>query len=169
MFFVPFPVLQMRIVPEVKFDLNFRIGTEIDFLEKDFSVFFDISANAEVSVSLEVGCYIPPFPVGMEIALSVGIKGLLGSGEIGMKLCLFINEPKIEINLYMEFKSMEFTFYILFKVKFDLGIFSFSFSFYLMNEKLFDGLGYKKIKKLSYKLPNNLITDIALGLQNELF
>ena len=38
-----------------------------------------------------------------------------------------------------------------------------------MNEKLFDGFGYKKIKKLSYKLPNNLITDIALGLQNELF
>ena len=154
MFFVPFPILQMRIVPEVMFSLNFRVGAEINFLEKELSVFFDISANAEVSVSLEVGCYIPPFPVGVEIALSVGIKGLLGSGTIGIKLSLFVCEPKFEINLYMEFKSMEFTFYILFKVKFDLGILSFSFRFYLMNEKLFDGFGYKKTKKLSYKLPN---------------
>ena len=89
--FPAFPILQMKIVPKISFELGYEIGREINVLKKELSVFFDISANAEVSVSLEVGCYIPPFPVGMEIALSVGIKGLLGSGEIGMKLCLFIN------------------------------------------------------------------------------
>ena len=47
---------------------------------------------------------------------------------------------------------MKFTFYILFKVKIDLGIFNFSFKFYLMNEELNDGIGYKFTKKLTYNL-----------------
>ena len=169
MFFPPFPALQMRIVPELKFGLKYKIGRESDLLKKDFSVFFNISTYAKVSVSLEVGCYIPPFPSGIEISLTIGLKGLLGSGEVGMKLSIFINEPKIEINLYIQFKSMEFIFYILFRVKCDFGIFSFSFSFYVMNEKLFDRFGYKKTKNITYNLPSYLTLVTPYSLQNYIF
>ena len=149
LFFPSFPVLQMRIVPVLKFGLTFTMGAELDILEKEFSIYFDISAKAIVSINLEVGIYIPPFPCPVETSLTVGIQGILGSGQIGMKISLFIIEPKIVIFLYMEFNAMQFTFYILFKVKIEVGFFKISIDVYLMHEKLTNGFGYKKTKKIT--------------------
>ena len=149
--FPPFPFLQVRIVPDVSCDLIFKFGTSIDpNTDEDYSVFFDISGNAEVSVSYEIGIFIPPFPSPMEMSLSVGIRGLLASASIGIKLSLFIkDESKIEIELYKEFKTCQFTFYILFNFQFNFGIFKFSFKFYLMNESIGE-IGYKIKKIVNY-------------------
>ena len=149
-----FPILQMRIVPKISFELGFKIGAEINFSEKELSVFFDISASAEVSINMEIGIYIPQFPTVIEISLAVGLTGILGSGTVGMKIELFLTNPKIKINLYMEFKALEFTFFILFRVKVDLVITKFDFQFYILNERLFDGFGYRKNTEIVYELFN---------------
>ena len=152
-FFVPFPYLQMRIIPSLSADLYFKLNYELDFKKNDYSVFFELSGKAEVNLYLEVGCYIPSYPSGVETAVKVGIKGTLGSGALGLKLSIFINKPEYSIETTFEFYLMKFTFYILFEVKIDLKIFSFSFEFYLIKKDLNDGIGYKKRKKESYKLP----------------
>jgi hypothetical protein len=161
--FTPFPYLQIRIVPQAIFGLYFEMGTELDLLKNEHSIFFDIYGSAEVSLSLEFGVYIPPYPVGTEISLSIGIKGLLGSGKVGMKLSINIKKPLIiEVELEIELKSMQFTFFILYKVKVDLKFIKFSFQFYLMNEQFCDGIGFKKVHKKEYKLLK--IIDIAAKL-----
>ena len=71
-----------------------------------------------------------------------------------MKIELFLFNPKIKVNLYMEFKALDFTFYILYRVKIDLIITKFDFQFYIMNERLFDGFGYSKSIEIVYELFN---------------
>ena len=161
--FTPFPCLQIRIAPLAIFGLYFEMGKELKLLKNEYSVFLDIYGSAEVSLSLELGVYIPPYPVGTEISLSIGIKGLLGSGKVGMKLSINIQKPLIiKVKLEIELKLMQFTFFILFKVKVDLKFIKFSFQFYLMNEQFFDGIGFKKSLKKEYKLLK--IIDIAAKL-----
>ena len=159
--FTPFPYLQIRIAPLCIFGLYFEMGTEMQILNNEYSIFFDVYGSAEVSLSLELGFYIPPFnSKGVEVSLSIGIKGILGSGKVGIKLSIYINKPKIETEVYILFKSMEFTFFILFKVKIDIGIIKFSFQFYLINQLLCDGIGFTKKKTRKYELPK--IRDLAL-------
>ena len=151
--FKPFPILQLRLGPTTKFSLTFEVGANVDGLKNEYNTFLDVNGNSEVSSIFEITCQIPPFSAGVQISLSVGINGILGSGKIGMKLYLYINEPKIEIDIYTDFNAHKFSFYILFKVKVNLGFIKFSFSFYLMKVTL---LGYEystKIKKV-YQLPN---------------
>ena len=162
--FTPFPVLQIRLVPEFGLNLNFKIGFMLNFNKKEYTFYFDVSVDAEVSVSLEVGCYIPPipsFPLGLEVSLSVGIKGILGSGTIGAKLSIFINKPIYEIELYYEFKACIFSFYVLFKVKITIVIINFSFKFYLLNKILNSKEELENLKtgnniKKQFKLPKAL-------------
>ena len=129
------------------------MGFDLDLLKDDYSVFFDISGEAEVSVSLEVGCYIPSFSPSVQISLSVGIKGILGSGKIGIKLSLFINGPKYEIEKYYMYNALSLSYYSLFQVKVNMGFMKFSFQFYLINKELFGGFSGKKNKKEEHKYP----------------
>ena len=103
---------------------------------------------------MEIGVYIPQFPTAIEKSISVGIKGLLGSGLVGMKIQLFLFKPTIKVNLYMELKTLDFTFYILLRVKVNLVITKFDFQFYIMNERLLDGKGYGKSMEIVYELFN---------------
>ena len=87
----------MKIVPKISFELGFQIGDEINFLKKEYSVFFDLSASVEVSINMEIGIYIPQFPTSIEISLAVGLKGILGSGLVGMKIELFLSNRKLKL------------------------------------------------------------------------
>ena len=149
--FPSFPNLQLRIVPQICFGLNFEMGFDIDLLKDDYSVYFDISGEAEVGVSLEVGCYIPSFSPTIQISLSVGIKGILGSGKIGIKLALFFNEPKYELEKYYKYNALSLHFYALFQIKIKLKFIKFSFQFYIINKELIDGFSGKKSIKEEHK------------------
>ena len=132
--FLPFPILQIRLVPNCGIGLNFKIGFQLDCKKKEYTFYYDLSIDAEVSLSLETGCYIS-FPGG-EISLSVGIKGILGAGSVGMKLSIFIDKPKYKFEIYYELKIAIFNFFILFKIDINVGIVKFSFKFYLYNKIL---------------------------------
>jgi hypothetical protein len=152
--FPPFPMLQMRIVPALSFALGFEIGSVINVFDKELSVFFDISASAEVSVNLEMGAYFPQFPTVVEMSLLVGLKGILGSGTVGMRIELFLTKLTIKINLSMEFKALEFGFFILLTIKIDLKFVKLNIQLYIINKSLFDGFGYSKTTEIVYELFN---------------
>ena len=165
-FFIPFPILQFRIVPALMVGLYFNSGFNLNFLDNEYSLYLGLSAKAEVSISFELGAYFPILPSGVEIKLIVGIKGLLGSGEVGIKLSLFVNKPKYEVDLSIEFKTLEFTFFILFQIKVEVGFLSFSFKLYLLYEKLNDGIGWKKNKKITGKIP--LVDKLYSSINNKI-
>jgi len=150
-FFDPFPYFQIRIVPNLNISLSFNLGYELDFKENDYSAFFGLSGEAKVNLSLEIGCYIPPFPLGLETSMTLGINGVLGSGSVGMKISIFINKPKYDVERKFEFYSLKFTVYSLFKIKAEL--ISFSHEYYLFKDDLNDEIGNKMKKKESYKFP----------------
>ena len=152
--FPAYPSIQIRIIPTLNFELGFEIGSEISYFDKELSVFFGISASAEVSVNLEMGAYFPQFPTVVEMSLLVGLKGILGSGTVGMKIELFLSYPTIKVNLSMEFKALEFTFFILLTVKIDLKFVKLNFQFYIIYKSLFDGFGYSKSMEIVYELLN---------------
>ena len=156
-FFDPFPYFQIRIVPNLNISLSFNFGYQLDFKENDYYAFFEISGEAKVNLSLEIGCYIPPFPLGVETSMTLGIKGVLGSGSVGMKLSIFINKPKYDIERKFEFYSLKFTVYILFKIKAEL--ISFSHEYYIFKDDLNDEIGNKIKQRESYKFPK--VSDIS--------
>jgi len=158
-FFPSFPILQIRLVPSVGIGLNFKIGFQLDFNKKEYTFYYDLSIDAEISLSLEAGLY---FSIGVgEISLAVGIKGILGSGSVGMKLSIFIDKPKYKFELYYEFKTAIFSFYVLFKVEINIAVVKFSFKFYLINKILNSNKGLKDLVakgncSKEFKLPKAL-------------
>ena len=124
-------------------------------MNSEINLITDCYLNAIASVSLEVGIYYPPFPAGFEISFSIGIKGILGSGKVGVKnLSNLFNDNKSKEIEYYEYQAIQVYFYILFKIEINAKIFSFSFQFYLVNEKIFSpcskcaGKGEKEKNKI---------------------
>ena len=150
--FPTFPFLQLRIVPELHIGLNFEMGFEMDFLEDDYTIYYDISGEAEVSVSVEVGFYYPVASKTVEISLTMGLKGILGSGSVGLKFSLCINKAEFETEVYYKYKAFTLSFYIMFRIQIKMKFMKFSFSFYLINKRLCKGITEKKSKSLKFKL-----------------
>ena len=141
--------LQFRIVPSIDLNTCFQIGRETQLKEEgktDDKFIIDLSLNLEISVSLEIGLYFPPIPTeGVEMSFTIGMKGILGAGRIGVKLEAYSkdvtgNETKnsIKIYSYYEYKAIQFYAFILFKIEIQMGFFSFSFKFYLFNKLFLD-------------------------------
>jgi len=134
--------LAFVIKPNIDAGICLDFGTELNWEDNEYSFYFDIYGMAEVSVSFEVGAYVPSLYSPIQISLSLGLKGVLGAGKIGMKLSLYVGDDKYAIKLYTELEAFTYTFYILFKFEIQLKIISFSFEFYIFNKKL-SGLIFK--------------------------
>ena len=126
--------LVIEIKPFVEMGVCLDFGTEINWKENEYSFYFDIYAMAEVGLELEFGAYVPSSENPIKIAVSIGLKGNLGSGKVGMKLSLYIGQDKYSITLYTEFEAFKFGFYIKLKFEIDLKITHFTFEFYLFDK-----------------------------------
>ena len=135
--------MQFRIIPEFAVSACVEIGYEFEIdklsIKKGSALTLDLYLGAEASISLEIGLYFPPFSMlnSFQISFSIVIKGVLGSGKIGMKLSIYLNgNNNSKLIKYYEYQAIQLYVYILFKFKCNLWIFSFSFQFYLINEKI---------------------------------
>ena len=127
--FVIKPIFEAGICLELGFDLNWD--------KKEYSFYIDVYGKAEASVALEVGAYVPSAYSPIQVSLSLGIKGVLGSGKAGIKLSLFMGINRYDTKVYFEANALMLSFYILFKFSADLKIYKFSFEFYIINKLLF--------------------------------
>ena len=152
-----FPYLQLRIIPFVVFQTHLGLEYQI----KNTHLGFDLYVKAEVSINFEVGIYIPPAGGDvLEIFLSVGIKGILGSGKVGIKVYLKFKKMELITDLYWEFNALTINFYVKYGIKINIKFFSTYFEFFLLNKQL-AGLHkeYHKIKNDSFKG----YSDISIG------
>ena len=85
------------------------------------------------------------------MSLSIGIKGILDSGEVGLDLKLYLNS-ELKSDWYYKFNVLQLSFYMVFRITIEFKfIKSLNFDVYIINQILFDF--YKenhniKVKKL---------------------
>ena len=139
-YLISFPYLQFRIVPSIDINACVQIGLEANIEKNDYemNLILDCYLNAIASVSLEIGLYYPPFSTGFEMSFSIGIKGILGSGKVGVKdFSNLFNPNKSKTIEYYEYQAIQVYFYILFKIDINYKFFQFSFQFYLLKENIY--------------------------------
>ena len=115
--FPPFPYLQLRLIP------NIFLGTklDLDFQFKDTHIGLDLYAKAEVSLSFEAGIYIPPYGNSvLEMSISTGLRGILGSGKAGIKLYFRFRTRKFVLDLYYELDVLTLSFYVKYRISISL-------------------------------------------------
>ena len=152
--------LAFVVKPNIDLGVCLDFGTEINWKDKEYSFYFDLYAMAEVSISLEVGAYVPSLYSPIQISLSLGLKGVIGAGKVGLKISLYIGENKYAFKIYFELEAFSFSFYILIKFEIQLKIISFSFEFYIFNKKLF-GLFFGTHTTSIHKYKGNKIKDFS--------
>jgi len=148
---IPFPILpflQLRFIPTVylKPEFNFTCLNE----KNETGAFINLSVQAEVSLSMELGFYIPGINSPVELAISVGLKGVLGAGKIGLKLDYNLNQNLLIFHLEYQLEALSLYFYVQYRFTIDLQIYKFQFQFYIVNQKLF-GIYKEGHKEKKYK------------------
>ena len=145
-----FPFLQVRIIPYLYLVAHF--GTNCKNPNNDIGIFVDMYIKAEISLSLEVGIYIPGCTSSaFELSVSIGIKGVLFSGKIGLQLNINLVKKIFEIDLYHELRAFEYGAYAIFRIKINLKIYKLDKKFPIL-EKYFPTIAKIKHKLLQYKL-----------------
>ena len=129
------PILQLRFIPTVflKPEFNFTCTNE----NNETGAFLRLSVQAEVSLSIELGLYLPGINSPVELFISVGLKGVLGAGMIGLKLEYNLNQNQLVFLLEYKLEALSLYFYIQFKFTINIQIHKFEFQFYLVNQRLF--------------------------------
>jgi len=151
---LPIPI-DIPLYPHIKANLIFELivgfGINLlpfDFKEMEFCVNFNPYVKAEAYTNFEIGVYYPGKNGIFEMSLSVGIKGILGSGEVGLDLKLYLN-LNLKTDLYYKFNALQLSFYMVFRITIDLYIKTVRFDAYIINQILF-GL-YKEKHKITVK------------------
>ena len=129
--------LAFVIKPVVEVGICFELGFDLNWDKREYSFYIDVYGKAEVSVYLEVGAYVPSVYSPIQTSLSLGLKGVLGSGKAGIKLDLFFNKSRYATTLYAEFNALMLSFYILFRFVADFEVCEINFEFYIINKLLF--------------------------------
>jgi hypothetical protein len=129
------PILQLRFIPTVflKPKFNFTCSNE----KNESGAFLNLSVQAEVSLSMELGLYLPGIYSPVELFVSVGLKGVLGAGKIGLKLEYNLNQNQLMFHLEYQLEALSLYFYIQFKFTINILKHHFNFQFYLINQRLF--------------------------------
>ena len=133
---IGFVELACLIKPVVEAGICVGLGFDINWNKKEYSFYIDVYGMAEVSVSAEIGAYIPEAKAPIQLSLSIGLKGVLGSGKAGIKLSLFIGQNRFDTKVYLELEAFRCSFYILLKFSIDIKFYRFSFEFYIFNQAI---------------------------------
>ena len=141
------PLLQLRIIPTVYLIAGFNYYCYNE--KQENGAFLHLYVKGEVSLNLELGFYIPGYYSPVELAIAVGLKGVLGSGTIGLKLEYNLNQNQLEIELYYQFEAFALYFYIQYRYTIDVKLYTLRFDFYIVNQRLF-GIYMEKHKRKTY-------------------
>ena len=142
------PFLQIRIIPFIYFKAGFIFNCYNE--RKEYGAFLNLYVQSEVSLSLELGFYIPGTSSPVELAICVGLKGVLGSGKIGLYLEYNLNQNQLIICLDSLKESFTLYFYIQYRFTIDAIFYTLHFEFYIVNERLL-GKYQEEHKVISYK------------------
>ena len=165
-----FPGLQLGLLIKPNLDLKICINLGSDnFREEDkknMSHFFlGAEGGASLGLNLEFGFYCPSAKSPVQMSFTLGIKGILVSGKIGMKLQFFYFGEDVDnylLDLYYKLQAFDFEFYIKLTISIEIDIINFSYSFSYYIYKYDFNVTYSKsyhLKRYYQKKTNKEIKD----------
>ena len=93
---------------------------------KDNSFYIDIFGESKLSIDFTFGIYIPSQYSPVSLSINFGIKGILGSGKIGMRLNLYFSREKKKMYsqiFYHKIEEYKFNYYVYFIFQINLFLF----------------------------------------------
>ena len=111
-----FSFLQLRLTPILTFETCFNGEIKLDDDSNDIikaSVDFGIEAN--LGLNIEAGVYLE-FGA-FDLSLTVGVDGIMYQGKLGINFKLQIEKAKISINVYIDYLTIAFKFYVKLEIK----------------------------------------------------
>ena len=137
---IPFPILpclEITLTFGAYAGIGFYAGIEPDWRHLDFSLIFDIYAEAKVYLQIEGGFYIPNSKSNILTAFVVGLDGIIGHGRAGVKLEICMNNGEVNLDAYFIFNALVFQFYFQIQIKIDITFFKLDFQFDIVRLELF--------------------------------
>ena len=154
-----FPCLNLVITNYVKLGSRLEITP---ILDDTIGLSIDLSVRGEIGTSFDIGIYFPDPSSPVFISVSAGMKGILASGRVGIRLNLFLVAEKYETDLYFIFNAFGFQFYVKFCINIRIWRIKYSYTYYLINYKYFLYTYEKHKKKLHDMKFFNLRTKMLL-------
>ena len=151
----------IAIIPSVKISVCFNGGFDLNWKKGNYSFFIDVKGKAEASLTLDLGLYLPSSYSPFSISVNVGIHGIIGSGEAGIKLSLYLNSNAFTVDTYFTLKAFVFSFYVMFKITIKISFFKFSYSFYIFNKEFASLVNYEYHIKRGYKYNREEIPELC--------
>ena len=135
--FPAFPYLQILFNTSCYAGLGFHVGIKPDSKYSNFSLVLDVYAEAKVSLQLEGGLYIPAAKSKFQVALAVGLDGIIGHGRAGIKLEMNLKDGETDVDAYFIFNALVFQFYFQLRIIIDLPLFKSTICFDIIRVELF--------------------------------
>ena len=152
------PILSLKIAPYV------YLGSGLDkSLIKDntIGIGLDLYVRGEIGIDVSFGLDIPEGESPFKLTAVVGIKGILASGRVGIKLNLYLIAEQYEIDLYIKLNALSFQFYVLFSISIKVWKFKFGFEYYIVNF-IFTAFSFEKHKTKLYELKFQIMKEKLL-------
>ena len=153
--FTAFPYFQILFNISAYAGLGLGISFSYDKENHEVDLVFDVYGEAKVPMQIEGGLYIPASKSPVQIAMVVGLDGIIGHGRAGIKLEISLKDLNTDCDVYFIFNALVFQFYFQIRITIDLPFFSSSYIFDVIRLELFgihvEVHSLKKAKQEAFK------------------
>ena len=144
----------IAITPSLDIGACINIGGDYNWGNKEGYFFIEAYGKAEVSLTLDLGLYVPSNRTMFSVSINIGLHGIIVSGIVGCKLKLYLKDEFV-VDSYFQIKAFEFSFYIMLKFTISIeNIINFSFQIYLFDKVFACAIKYEFHYERSYKYSN---------------
>ena len=143
----------IALTPSIDLGACIDIGFDYNWGNNEGYFFIEAYGKAQVSLTLDLGLYVPSNRTIISISINIGLHGIIISGRAGCKLKLYLD--KFKIDSYFQIKAFEFSFYIMLKFTISIKkIINISFQIYLFDKVFASASKYEFHYEVSYKYLN---------------
>ena len=146
----------MALTPSINIGACINIGFDYNWQNKEYYFFIEAYGKAEISLTADLGLYVPSNRTMFSVSINIGIHGIIGAGRVGCKLKLyFISKNEFILDTYYQIKAFEFSFYIMLKFTFSIPkIINVSFQIYLFDKLFALAIKYEVHSERTYEYFN---------------
>ena len=135
--FPAFPYFQILFNISAYAGIGLNIALGMNWTSFEPSLVFEIFGEAKVPLQLEGGLYFPSGKSAIQIAMVLGLDGIIGHGRAGIKLEIYLTKRQTDCDLYFILNALVFQFYFQIRITIDLPLFHAGYRFDIIRIEFF--------------------------------